>query len=237
MDINPVFPYTIFPLGDSALTLDFGNIIDTGINTYVLSLFHHFKEKKIAGISGIVPAYSSLGFYYNVPAMRQTGNDITAFEMMKQIIEKELNEDIGQGATQQRKISIPVCYSKTFAPDIEFIASEKNISIEKIIRLHTHQLYTVYMIGFLPGFPYMGTVDEGIAVPRKKQPRTIVPQGSVGIAGKQTGIYPLESPGGWQIIGRTPLKIFDKEKSEPVLLQPGDEIQFYSISEDEFENY
>ena len=147
-----------------------------------------------------------------------------------------MSEEIIQETTQQRKISIPVCYSRAFAPDIEFIASEKNISIEKIIQLHTSKSYTVYMIGFLPGFSYMGEVAEAIAIPRKIQPVSVA-AGSVGIAGKQTGIYPLESPGGWQIIGRTPLKIFDKGKSDPVLLQPGDEIQFYSISEDEFKNY
>jgi len=170
--------------------------------------------------------------------VRQSNStNLAAFEIIKQTIEKELVHDLAQETRPQRKISIPVCYAEGFAHDIEFIALEKNISIEKIIQLHTEQLYTVYMIGFLPGFPYMGEVKDSIAVPRKNEPRANVAAGSVGIAGKQTGIYPLESPGGWQIIGRTPLKIFDKEKSDPVLLQPGDEIQFYSISEDEFKNY
>lgn len=232
------FPYSIFPLGDSALTIEFGNIIDTRINDYVLNLFNHFKRKKIPGLLDIVPAYSSLSFYYNVFAVRQSNSTIlAAFEIMRQTIEKELEHELAQETRPQRKISIPVCYSERFAPDIEFIALEKNMSIEKIIRLHTEQLYNVYMIGFLPGFPYMGEVNESIAVPRKNEPRAKLAAGSVGIAGKQTGIYPLESPGGWQIIGCTPLKIFDKEKNDPVLLQPGDEIQFYSISEDEFENY
>jgi inhibitor of KinA len=236
--MTPPFPYTILPLGDSALMLDFGNIIDTSINNYVLTLFHHFKRKNIPGILDIVPAYSSLSFHYNVLTVRQSAaNDLTAFETIKRSIEKELKEDLVQETIQQRRIGIPVCYSTVFAPDIEFIASEKNISIEKIIQLHTDQAYTVYMIGFLPGFSYMGEVNEAIAIPRKKEPRANVPAGSVGIAGRQTGIYPLESPGGWQIIGRTPLKIFDKEKADPVLLQPGDEIQFYSITEDEFKNY
>ena len=230
--------YSIFPLGDSALTLDFGNVIDIRTNDYVLQLFNHFKRKKILALLDIVPAYSSLSFYYNVFEVRQSNStNLTAFEIIKQIIEKELQDDLVQETRPQRKISIPVCYSERFAPDIEFVALEKNISIEKIIQLHTEQLYTVYMIGFLPGFPYMGEVNESIAVPRKNEPRAKLAAGSVGIAGKQTGIYPLESPGGWQIIGRTPLKIFDKEKNDPVLLHPGDEIQFYSISEDEFENY
>ena len=178
--MKPVFPYIIFSLGDSALTLDFGNIIDTAINNYVLSLFHHFKRKKLAGIVDIVPAYSSLSFHYNVLTVRQSAaNNLSAFEIIKEEIEKELNEDIKQETTQQRKINIPVCYSEAFAPDIEFIASEKNISIEKIIQLHTSKSYTVYMIGFLPGFSYMGEVAEAIAIPRKIQP-VAVPAGSVG---------------------------------------------------------
>ena len=236
--MNPFFPYSIFPLGDSSLTLDFGNIIDKSVNSYVLTLFHHFKRKQLRGVIDIVPAYSSLSFYYDVFTVRQaSSNNLSVFEIIKRAIEKELNNDLAAETIQQRKISIPVCYRGAFAPDIEFIASQKNISADEIIQLHTDQVYLVYMIGFLPGFPYMGEVDEAIAVPRKKEPRTIVSAGSIGIGGKQTGIYSIDSPGGWQIIGRTPLKIFDKEKSNPVLLQPGDAIQFYSITEDEYKNY
>jgi inhibitor of KinA len=230
-------PYSIFSLGDSALTIDFGNVIDKDINNYVLDLFHHLKKKNIPGVLDLVPAYSSLSIHYHVPIIRQSVIEKTVFEFLKQTIEKELEQDFLQQKRQQRKIGIPVCYSGSFAPDIEAIAIEKNISVEKLIQLHKDQLYSIYMIGFLPGFPYMGEVNDAIAVPRKTEPRTNVPAGSVGIAGKQTGIYPIDSPGGWEIIGRTPLKIFDKEKSDPVLLQPGDEIQFYSITEDEFKNY
>src|SRR5215218_3313933 len=226
-------PFTIFPLGDSALTLDFGNIIDLELNHYVLSLYHHFKRKKIHGILDIVPAYSSLSFHYNILEIRQSSKVGTAFEIVKGFIEKELTGYLTQDTRRQQRIYIPVCYSSAFALDIEFITTEKGLSKEEVIKFHTDQLYNIYMIGFLPGFPYLGEVNEAIAVPRKTQPRALVPSGSVGIAGKQTGIYPLASPGGWQIIGRTPLKMFEKEKSEPVLLQPGDEVQFYSITEDE----
>jgi inhibitor of KinA len=235
--MKPSLPYSIFSLGDSALTINFGNVIDKDINNYVLDLFHHLKRKNIPGVIDLVPAYSSLSIHYHVPLIRQSVIAKTAFEFLKQTIEKELEQDVLQQKRQQRKIGIPVCYSGSFAPDIETIAIEKNISIEKLVQLHKDQLYNIYMIGFLPGFPYMGEVNDAIAVPRKTEPGTNVPAGSVGIAGKQTGIYPIDSPGGWQIIGRTPLKIFDKEKDDPVLLQPGDEIQFYSITEDEFKNY
>jgi inhibitor of KinA len=130
-----------------------------------------------------------------------------------------------------------VCYGEKYAWDINEIAKEKSIPVDEIIRLHTAKKYRVYMIGFLPGFAYMGEVDEKIAIPRKAQPRTSVEGGSVGIAGMQTGIYPIDSPGGWQIIGKTPLKLFDKERDDPVLLKPGDEIEFYSITENEFSIY
>ena len=235
--MKPSLPYGIFPLGDTALNIDFGNVIDKDINNYVLDLFHHLKSKNIPGVLDLVPAYSSLGIHYNVPVIRQLVVGKTAFEFLKQAIEEELVPDYLEQKRQQRKIGIPVCYSGSYAPDIEAIAIEKDISVEKLIQFHKDQLYSIYMIGFLPGFPYMGEVNDAIAVPRKTEPRPKVPAGSVGIAGKQTGIYPIDSPGGWQIIGRTPLKIFDKEKSDPVLLQPGDEIQFYSITEDEFKNY
>lgn len=235
--MKALFPYSIFSLGDSAAVLDFGNIIDKNINDYVLRLFHRFKQKTDFAVLDIVPAYSSLAFHYDVLKWREKENTQTAFDSIKKFIEAELDQNSEPELTEQRTIKIPVYYGGEFGPDIQLIASEKNISAQEIIRLHTETKYTVFMIGFLPGFPYMGTVDEVIAFPRKEQPRAIVPAGSVGIAGRQTGIYPLQSPGGWQIIGRTPLKLFDKEKERPVLLQPGDQVVFYSITEDEFKNY
>jgi inhibitor of KinA len=231
------FPYTIQSLGDSALLLDFGNTIDKDINQYVLRLFYHFKRKTNSFILDIVPAYSSLSFHYNIAQIRQTNTIKTAFETLKEFIEEELEHISEVAPTEMRTITIPVCYSGAFAPDITLISSVKNISVEEIIRVHTETTYTIYMIGFLPGFPYLGSVDEAIAFPRKQQPRAQVPAGSVGIASQQTGIYPMESPGGWQIIGRTPLKIFDNKKENPVALQPGDQVKFYSITEDEFKNY
>jgi inhibitor of KinA len=234
--MRPPFPYTIFPLGETALVVDFGNVIDVDINRYVLTLFHHFTNKKLNGVIDIVPAYSSLSFHYDVFTIRKYYPSTTAFDILKKIIEDELLKDIQPGELSNRRISIPVCYDPIFATDIEFVAHEKGMSMEQLIEQHTRQTYIVYMIGFLPGFAYMGEVDDSIAVPRKIQPANVA-AGSVGIAGKQTGIYPFNSPGGWQIIGRTPLKLFDKEKDEPVLLQPGDEIKFYSITKDEFKDY
>ena len=225
--------FTIFPLGDSALTIDFGNKIDDNINYKVLQLFaqlQHFSPL----ITDVVPAYSSLTIYYDVAALHT--HEKTAFETVRDMVTPFLEKE--QNLTQKRRqLTIPVCYAKTFAPDIDELAAQKNISVEELIGLHTARTYRVYMIGFLPGFAYMGKVDEKLATPRRQKPRTNVPAGAVGIAGEQTGIYPLLSPGGWNIIGRTPLRLFAADSSEPVFFQPGDEVRFYSITEDEFENY
>lgn len=134
--------------------------------------------------------------------------------------------------TKNRLIKIPVFY---YGPDLEYISKIKNIPVEEIIRIHANTEYRVFMIGFLPGFAYMGTVDERIAAPRKEKPALHVKPGSVGIAGMQTGIYPIASPGGWQLIGTTPLKIFNKEKTNPCLFAAGDRVQFFPINKNEFD--
>ncbi|HUS01901.1 MAG TPA: 5-oxoprolinase subunit PxpB [Chitinophagaceae bacterium] len=230
--------FTITPLGDAALIINFDNIIDEDINKKVLQLFQQLSIQKLNGVKDIVPAYSSLTIHYDAAAIKlNIINYRPAFEILQEDIKKTLTVYPETEIPYSQKIKIPVCYSEKYALDINDISKEKNLSIDEIIRLHTAKKYRVYMTGFLPGFAYMGIVDEKIIMPRKPQPRTNVAAGSVGIAGIQTGIYPLDSPGGWQIIGKTPVKLFDKEKDDPVLLQPGDEIEFYSITEDEFANY
>jgi inhibitor of KinA len=134
----------------------------------------------------------------------------------------------------ERKMDVPVCYDESVGSDLAFVASHNKLAIQEVIEIHTAAVYKVYMLGFLPGFAYMATVDERIVTPRKQIPSQNILPGSVGIAGKQTGIYPVQSPGGWQIIGQTPLQLFDAEKEKPTFFQPGDEVQFYSITLDEF---
>lgn len=230
-------PYTLFPLGDSALLIDLGPVLDEERNKRVLQLFQQIKSKQLPYIKDVVPAYSSLAVYYDVPAVEKKDREKTAFETVAETICSLLEQEAPTVAESTSTISIPVCYALMYAPDLEAIAQQKNISVREVIQLHTSRTYRVYMIGFLPGFAYMGELDERIATPRKDTPLTAVPAGSVGIAGRQTGIYPLPSPGGWQLIGRTPLKLFDKVKEPPVLLQPGDRVQFYAITEDEFNHY
>jgi inhibitor of KinA len=232
--MNAFQPYSIFPLGDCALTIDFGNVISEDINKKVLRLFHHLKTIDDHSIIDLVPAYSSLTVYYDVASFHHP--EKIAFESMADILEQLLAKSFDIPEEKSNFFEIPVCYSKKFALDIGHISEQNEVSPEEIIRIHTSKAYKVYMLGFLPGFTYMGEVDHRIEIARKPTPIKLF-AGAVGIAGKQTGIYPLESPGGWQIIGRTPIKIFKKEHKNPLLFQPGDEVKFYSITEDEFENY
>jgi inhibitor of KinA len=227
--------YRIFPLGDSAITLDFGNVIDEAINKKVIALFHSLNKEPLSGMIEAVPAYSSLAIYYDGFRLKKSGVlNTTIYEWVKEQLEKRLQEPLTQVDSLSRLVKIPVCYEKEFGLDLEEISAQKNTTIEEIIHIHLSRTYRVYMLGFLPGFPFMGKTDEQIKMPRKMQPRQRVEAGSVGIAGRQTGIYPLASPGGWQIIGRTPLKLFE---DSICLLSPGDNVQFYSISKHEFESY
>ena len=232
--MNYPFSYRIFPLGDSALTLDFGNTINETINKEVLALFHSLKQQPFSGITEIIPTYSSLSICYDVLALKHVvPGKITVYEWMKMKLENFLQTTITAEAEIARQIKIPVCYDEEFGTDINQVAEIKNLSKEEIIQLHTATKYRVYMLGFLPGFPYMGKTDKRIAMPRKDQPE-IVKTGSVALAGRQTGIYPMSSPGGWYVIGRTAVKLFDVEKKDVTLLKPGDMVEFYAISKEEY---
>lgn len=230
--------FSITPLGDSALIINYENIISQATNYLVLESYQKIKHANLKGITDIVPAYSSISVFFNDDAI---ANDYKNYEDfytdMSNKLYKVLSSKILLNNTKNKTIRIPVCYSLKYGIDLMEISKLKNLSVQSIINLHTKNKYLVYMIGFLPGFPYMGEVDEQIATPRKSNPRTNISAGSVGIAGKQTGIYPLASPGGWQIIGRTPISLFIKHSQHPTLLSPGDEVEFYSITDDEFANY
>jgi inhibitor of KinA len=230
-------PYHIFQSGDNAVTIDYGNRIDPLINRVVLSRYQEFIAAPVTGVIEIVPAFSSLTFYYDVIKVRTSYSvKTTAARAIRDEIEKRLQQPPAVDDIPQRMIRVPVCYESPFAIDMPVLTAHSGLHSDAIIEIHSRTTYQVYMLGFLPGFAYMGEVDSRIVVPRKSQPTT-VPAGSVGIAGKQTGIYSFESPGGWVIIGRTPLVIFEPVNSNPALLKPGDSVQFYSITRDEFDNY
>ncbi len=229
--------YTFQPLGDTALLIDFGNRVDEKTNDLVVALYHAIRQQSFVGLIEAVPAYSSLAVFYDIGLILKSNPGIkTAFEIVKETVEHILSDHIKSQNTKSRYFEIPVCYATPMGVDLNDLSDQLHLSADEIIHLHSSKIYRVYMMGFLPGFPYMGDVDEKLRVPRKNNPVHVM-SGSVGLAGKQTGIYPLDSPGGWQVIGRTPMKLFEKEKDNPVLLRAGDQIKFYSITTDEFENY
>lgn len=226
--------YSISTLNESALLISFGNIIDAGINDKVLLLHQAFSKTQFTGFMESVPAYSSLAVFYDPVLVKEkdkTGEP--AFNIVKNGIEKIIESLPGTSQQETKKeVIVPVYYN---GEDLDFVAKTNGISRDEVVKIHSGKTYRVFMIGFQPGFAYMGELDKRIATPRLLSPRTKVPAGSVGIAGTQTGIYSFASPGGWQLIGQTPLKIFDVKKDNPYLFKPGDELKFISISKSEFE--
>jgi inhibitor of KinA len=222
--------FTISPLGDNALTISFGNIISPKINDQVFQLAEFIEKNRFAGFVETVPAYSSLAVFYNVSEVKRTFQTFTtAFEFVKNFVESSLDKLTENFTEVIRLIEIKMSFDKKFAPDLEELAEQHNLSTEQVIEIFTKKTYRVFILGFLPGFAYMGEVDELIATPRKQTPRLKVPKGSVGIAGNQTGIYPLESPGGWNIIGKTELEMFTPNEESPSFLHAGDLVKFIAV--------
>jgi KipI family sensor histidine kinase inhibitor len=215
------------PFGDSALIIEFSDVISLEANQKVLALNQALSKANIGGVEETVPTYRSLLIRYNP---LKTTYEHLVFQIKD--AEKNLNKLAVE--TEGRRIVVPVVYGGEYGPDIGFVAQYHGITEEMVVKLHSKREYRVYMIGFVAGFPYLGEVPDEIAIPRLETPRLKVPAGSVGIAEKQTGIYPCEAPGGWRIIGRTPLKLFNPLQQPPALLRPGDIVKFKPISESEF---
>jgi len=212
--------------GDKAIVLEFGNEISRQLNLLVRKMYHCISKENIEGTEEIVPTYRSLIIYYNPQKVKYT-------DLVQQL--KELEKSVTEITLPAAHVTeIPVLYGGEYGPDLEFVAQHNKLSTKEVINLHTEKEYFIYMLGFSPGFAYLGGMSDKIATPRLEKPRIKVSEGSVGIAGKQTGIYPIESPGGWQIIGRTPIKLYDPKKEFPFLLKSGDYIKFYPINQEQF---
>lgn len=225
------FDYRYLTAGDCGLVVEFGDLIDEKINARVYLLAHLLTSMHFDGLWQIVPTYRSVLVLYD-PFVVSKNKLVTIIDM-KIATEKIFFEEAALPESSGT-IQIPVCYGGELGPDLAHVAKHNNLSEQEVIDIHTRESYRVYMLGFLPGFPYLGGMDERIACPRLKIPRTVVPAGSVGIAGSQTGVYTVDSPGGWQLIGKTPLKIFAVEKERPFLINPGDNIIFKAIDEKTF---
>lgn len=222
--------HTIYPCGTNAITLSVGDSIDDAIHDKIIQLYHYLQQLSLKGVKDIIPAYNSVTIVYDAFVVRKINKTAHAFAVFQQVLEEAWLHAPTNNSSAGRKITVPVCYDVSLGIDLPRLAAERKIPMEQFIALHTNKTYKVYMLGFLPGFAYMGKVVPEIAAPRLAQPRTTVAAGSVGIAGEQTGIYPFTSPGGWNIIGQTPLHLFDAHNASPTIFLPGDEVQFEAIS-------
>lgn len=219
--------FQIAPMGDSAVVVQLGSSIDPVIHARVRCLAGALASKPLAGAIEVVPSYTTLTIYYD--PLQRSFNDISN-DLRKLVADLDEGPD-----TPVRLVDIPVLYGGDSGPDLPFVAEHNGLTTNDVIQIHSSRQYTVYMIGFAPGFPYLGGMSDRISAPRRQTPRLRIPAGSVAIAGHQTGVYPIETPGGWQLIGRTPLELFLPDQTPPSLLQAGDVVRFQPITSTEFD--
>lgn len=217
-------PARFLAAGDTALVVEFGDSVDREISERVLALAAEVEARAIPGVVELVPTFRSLMVHYDC---LRIGHD----ELLSAI--EPLLVNLGSVAARHRLWSLPVCYDTELGPDLAEVAERTGHPVAEVIRLHTAVTYHVYSLGFLPGYPYMGDGPEELSLPRRENPRLRVPMGSVCVAFRMAGIYSLESPGGWHLLGRTPVRLFDLRRPDAVLLAPGDQVRFVPVSRDE----
>lgn len=208
----------LFPFGDSALLVHFGDAIDLALNQRVHALDARLRAHPIPGVTETVPAYATLLICYDPLAL--------TYAQLSMWVRAEMDRVESAVSRKPRRIEVPVRYGGEDGPDLEAVAAYHHIGAREAVHIHAGREYTVFMMGFTPGFAYLGRLDDAIATPRLETPRTRVAAGSVGIAGAQTGVYPIDSPGGWRLIGRTSLRLFDPAADSPFLFSPGDTARF-----------
>jgi len=221
--VNP----RVIPAGDAAFVVEFDEAIDPAVNARVMDLAATLRVARRPGVRDIVPTYRSVAVYFD-----PLKADVIA---LQDLLVREGATAAASAEAPRPAVRIPVCYGGDFGPDLDAVAGHAGLTGEEVVRIHTAGTYRVFMLGFLPGFAYLGVLDPRIGAPRLDAPRPSVPAGSVGIAGQQTGIYPTETPGGWRVIGRTPVKPYDAERASPFLLNPGDVVRFFPIDRREYE--
>lgn len=213
--------------GDTALVVEFGDRVERALSDHVLRLSARVRASNTPGILETVPTYRSLLVHYD-PLVTDSTSVVAALE--------KLLHGSADEKTTAKLWHVPVCYAASHAPDLAEVARRTDRSVEEVVGLHAGERFHVYMIGFVPGFPYMGDLPPSLALPRREDPRVKVPAGSVAIAVGQTAIYPVESPGGWHLIGTTPIRVFDASLPRPALLSPGDKVRFDPISVSEYDS-
>ena len=219
--------FSFSPLGDQAIVIEVGSEINEETQKYVRTISALLETSPPSWMIEIIPAFTTVTVFYNP--------QVALYETAKMELEELIQQTSEDIISDSRTVEIPVCYGGEFGPDLEFVAEHNRLTTEQVIEIHTSGDYSVYMIGFAPGFPFIGGMSEKIAAPRRESPRLRIPERTVGIAGMQTGVYPIETPGGWQLIGRTPLRLFRPDQEIPSLLRAGDKVVFKQISESEYD--
>ncbi|UOF92831.1 5-oxoprolinase subunit PxpB [Fodinisporobacter ferrooxydans] len=234
----------LYALGDSAIVVQLGDRIDLETHRKVQMVSKYLEEHSFPGMVEYIPAFTTVTIFYDPLAFlsnirydsaehEEMGRSV--FQQVSSAVLRRLETIPDTDVPKPTVIEIPVCYGGDLGPDLEDVAGHNQLSVEEVIQIHSSAEYLTYMVGFAPGFPYLGGLSERIATPRRKTPRVSIPAGSVGIAGMQTGVYPIETPGGWQLIGRTPIRLFRPEQSPPTRIQAGNMIRFRPISRAEYE--
>ncbi|MFC5602057.1 5-oxoprolinase subunit PxpB [Sporosarcina koreensis] len=225
--------YTLSPLGDQAVVIEVGKEINASSERRVKAIVSRLEAEPPSWMIEYIPAYTTVTLIYSIQSFLE---EDSPYEAVCERI-RELLKNVEEAKTMQQKVvKIPVLYGGEYGPDLDFVAAHNGLTPSEVIAIHTSGDYTVHMIGFAPGFPFIGGMSEQIGAPRRKTPRLKIPARSVGIAGVQTGVYPIETPGGWQLIGRTPLELFLPNENPPSLLSAGDKIRFYKIMSEEYED-
>ncbi|WP_110928628.1 5-oxoprolinase subunit PxpB [Bacillus massiliglaciei] len=232
--------YDMTPLGDSAIVVTFGKEINEDTLKRIKGFMKSLEDHPFAGFIECVPAFLNVTVFYDPVHVyterkkKQTGAE-TLYETVQQTLETRLSRETEVHEFNSRTIAIPVCYGGKYGPDLGDVARHNGLTAEEVIEIHSQGKYLAYMIGFAPGFPFLGGMSKKIAAPRRSSPRKSIPAGSVGIAGEQTGVYPISTPGGWQLIGRTPTALFLPDENPPSLIQAGDYVEFYPITPRQYE--
>ena len=221
-------------MGDRALLLEIGSVVDPETIARVRALAEYLDAQRLPGVQDLVPALCTIGVHYDPEQWRDASGKHSPYEMLVARLQQILPDLSALQAAPGRLAEIPVCYEPEFGEDLQTLAQARGLSVEQLVEIHSGAVYSVYMIGFAPGFAYLGPLDERVHAPRRATPRARVPAGSVAVANQYTGIYPSVLPGGWHLIGRTPLRLFDVLRQPPSLLVAGDRVRFIPISAGEF---
>lgn len=224
--------YNLFPLGDQAVVIEVGTEISPSAERIVNAIIVRLEELKPSWMIEYIPAYTTVTVIYSIESFKEGSPYDLACKRIQEMLENLQEVSV----SDQKIVKIPVLYGGEHGPDLDFVAKHNGLTPEEVVAIHTAGEYTVHMIGFAPGFPFIGGMSEKISAPRRKSPRLQIPARTVGIAGMQTGVYPIDSPGGWQLIGSTPLELFLPTEDPPSLLSAGDKIQFYRITHEEYKD-